>query len=507
MTPAEVADAVEAKTLINAFKRTGRLPLEQFLAVRGARLKNLIESFPETLSDVQMARIGLELAMLINASRSFKATKTRGVGKLLGSGVEVPAIGVVAVDMKGYCLDKELPAPGGGARIRLRPANLYLNGPLADIEQAVLDYAAANPNAVDYHQLQHVLWGLRGVESVSPYTISMAQRRDLLDILNRAKPGSSIRFLETAMKADQKRKSEAFLRKLLPIIGDLEKIGVSLDKLSSKSSGAQSVDSHLAMLRDMPTTGDPRSVPEEAAYSILAPGVYAVTEGTNSLEVRTHILNVSGQQFAFIPSEWVAETQLAQQRVAFTSIKSAASSPGAIPSGNYEVSDHTKDAVRAMTLKALGMADPAKAKSYSEKLAANNKFIASAAMVTGANFVTAFPVVGNVLSAAEFLSGQDLFMNFGKPLSSEERILAGLGAIPGYGSMFKVAGGAGKLSSIVAKALESPAVTKVLKTADRVEMAKDIAGVGDFLASESDAQFWNASADIAQKLLAEYRVA
>jgi hypothetical protein len=497
MSSAEVREAQQAHRVFNAMARTQALPVDEHLTFLAGNFRQELRAMPAILNDVSMADIGGDLSQIIRAGLSRRRRRAGSAAPAItrrdGGILDIPSMSAATTSMHGYCMDQQLPAPKAGDLLRFRPAADYASGSLSDIEKAVLVYAQANPNKVAYQTTQHLIWGLRGIGTESTFTSSLAKRSDLLGILDKAKPGSASRFVSEFNKTIQSPVAREQTHKMMPPLANLEKL---TNDLSNIFSGNASVDAHLSSLNR--PGAEQGQVPELAAYSIMAPGVYMRAKGTSPLALDAMIVNLSGDSFRFNPVEWVAETQLPQQRVSFSGIKSAGDLQVA-PVGNFDIGAFLADAGRDIGEKTLGMLDPRKASLRAAEISKASRWFTKSLVASGLQLpLTVLPVVGNIIAMHELRSGLNFFT--GEKLTTAEMTLAAFSSIPGYGSIVKAAGSLPMASKMLGSAISSRAVSVPFSAIEKADWIRDIGNIGTMDVTENE-KLWEASARIVKGLV------
>lgn len=392
-----------------------------------------------------------------------------------------------SVTMKGFCLDAELPAPGLNDYLRLRPASEFAEPRYGGLEMDIMRHAQANPR-VRYNDIQQIIWAIRGASQGSYFTQSLAYRSDLQDIIEAARPGAGRMLVKTMRDHEAKMRADENLRRMFPILRDLEQISESLTGLTDPRRSSQSIDQYMRTLNNRQVPGRAQ-VPQEAAFSTLQPGVYAQAMGAAPLVADVALMNLSDRPFVFNPVEWVAESQLPQQRVAFSGMDKAVAAPMPTDIGNFSPIDFLADSAKMLGEKALGLADHDMAQKMSSAL--SNTYQKAARISPALKPVMqVLPLVGNVISA---------YQVFDTSLKPEERILAAFGAIPGYGSLLKVAGSANALGKIAQNvARHAPGLTK---SAERTEWIKDIGNLATLKISARDEALWEVAGSTVTDML------
>lgn len=497
MTPVEIREAQQAQRVFNAMARTQALPVDEHLMFLAGNFKQELRAMPAILNDVSMADIGGDLSQIIRAGLSRRRRRAGSAAPAItrrdGGILDILPMSAATTSMHGYCMDQQLPAPKAGDLLRFRPAVDYASGNLSDIEKAVLVYAQANPDKVAYQTTQHLIWGLRGIGTESTFTSSLVKRSDLLGILDKAKPGSASRFVSEFNKTIQSPVAREQPHKMMPPLANLEKL---TNDLSNIFSGNASVDAHLSSLNR--PGAEQGQVPELAAYSILAPGVYMRAKGTAPLTLDAMIVNLSGDNFRFNPVEWVAETQLPQQRVSFSGIKSAGTIQVA-PVGSFDIGAFLADAGRDIGEKTLGMLDARKASLRAAEISKASRWFTKSLVASGLQLpLTVLPVVGNIIAMHELHSGLNFFT--GEKLTTAEMTLAAFSSIPGYGSIVKAAGSLPVASKMLDAAISSRAVSVPFSAIEKADWIRDIGNIGTMDVTENE-KLWEASTRIVKGLV------
>lgn len=404
----------------------------------------------------------------------------------------VPACSLGSVTMKGFCLDAELPAPGLNDYLRLRPAAEFAEPRYGGLEMDIMRYAQANPR-VRYNDIQQIIWGIRGASQGSYFTQSLAHRRDLQDIIEAARPGAGRMLVQAMRDHEAKKRADENLRRMFPMLRDFEQISESLTGLADPRRSSQSIDQYMRTLNNRQVPGRAQ-VPPEAAFSTLQPGVYAQAMGAAPLVADVALMNLSDRPFVFNPVEWVAESQLPQQRVAFSSMDKAVAAPMKTDLGNFAPREMFLDIAKLLAEKALGLSDQDRAQQLADLLSRINKKLGGWGVnPTVKQVANALPLVGNVISAYQI---------FDTSLSREERVLAAFGTIPGYGSLLKVAGSANALGKIAQNVVKhAPGLAKAV---DRTEWLRDIGGLATIQVTDKDEKLWQATLDVVPGLIKDW---
>lgn len=438
---------------------------------RASALLSRVAAMPVTLTDRDMLEVGRELAAIV-----------REAGGVPLPELVVPPRSVLRVSMAGFCLDASLPAPMRGDPLRLLPAARYFDPALGGLEGDVLRHAARN--GVPHHVVQHVLWGLREIREDSYFARSLAERQDLLALLEAARPGAAD---EVRRQVAAVRLEHAVRRELTALVRNTFGYGsFSGEILSQLIDPVRSRDAVEARLRSLyrPVEG---AVPDLAAYSRLAGGVYARAAGTGPLVVGAALLNSTPRPWTFVPAAWVAESMLPQQRVAFSR---AQPDPGPGGGAVFDLERFVHELARLLAMRALGTVSVELSVRLGTVLARSGHAWLGALYPPLSLALRTAPVISNVLSLVEA---------FDEDKSPAERLFALLGSIPGYGSLLQIARSGGRLAELANRiAASAPAV---FRSVDRASWMKDLADAAAFALTGSDQRLWEVTQSVARQLV------
>ena len=207
---------------------------------RTAVALSFLDTLPDMLSDVQMAQVWRQIAPFIEPlnqparQQTTQVTPNAGprpikIGSMMnrgqfttqqqvGSVTVLPGQTMQAV-LRGHCADKTLPAFVSGQPLTLRPADQFVAGDRwGQMQLALLDYFAANPQAVRPADQQFLLWGLQGKDANgSPYyTQALMRRPDLLEVLERAAPGGLAEMQRAQATEELTKHLQQILQRNLP---------------------------------------------------------------------------------------------------------------------------------------------------------------------------------------------------------------------------------------------------------------------------------------------------
>lgn len=454
--------------------------------------ETLVDALGKPLSDSM--RFGF-----YDAAKKDKAAYMRSLAKkgapqkltIKGSTLSIPPGKWVQFDQRGYCMDPSLPAPNQGDAFFLEQISERIPEPLAPLYRALGNYRGANDSTK-----QRLTWALMGAGTKSPYMTSI-DHESLLHF-EKALPGGAKILTDYH---NQQVMLNALLRMALKTSG-LDQY-VSADDLTNPNSRDAAVDRHLDQL--IASGQSMGSVGKGTGYQMLAPDVAASVTGAGPLTLRVTIINASQDVFEFNSVDWFAKPVARKQSVStndiFQNVKEG-SAPVVQPDDNAAVlNDVDLKTVSDKTLSEMGGDGLAKAilkevskyglgKAFGEAPVAKSMaqratdFVAQkvglppgarkVALSVLGDALTAVPVVGNILSGYEAISGRDWLT--GETLSLQERALAAVGTVPGA-----------NLVSSIAKASKVPVGTKffdfinkqssVFSFIDRTEGARTVASL------------------------------
>ena len=496
ITPGNPQAQLKVLKKLNAEFLEGQLKFQNALSSgKPVSFDTLVDALGKPLSDSM--RFGF-----YDAAKKDKAAYMRSLAKkgapqklsIKGSTLSIPPGKWVQFDQRGYCMDPSLPAPTQGDALFLEQISKRIPEPLAPLYRALGNYRGANDSTK-----QRLTWALMGAGTKSPY-ITNIDHESLLHF-ERALPGGAKILTDYH---NQQATLNALLRVALKT-GGLDQY-ISADELTNPSSRDAAADRHLEQL--IANGQAMGSVGKGTGYQMLAPDVASSVTGAGPLTLRVTIINASEDVFEFNAVDWFAKPVARKQSVStndnFQNVKEG-SAPVARPSDNGSSRTQPDAAdlknVSDSTLNQMGGDGLAKAmlkemSKYSVGKAFGEAPAATSIAQRGADFVaqkvglppgarkvalsavsdvlTAVPLVGNLLSGYEAISGRDWLT--GERLSLQERALAAVGTVPGA-----------NLVSSIAKAAKVPVGTKffdfvnkqasVFSFIDRTEGARTVASL------------------------------
>lgn len=342
---------------------------------------------------------------------------TKGDSARAGTGVNLSPNSYFVFTEKGHCMDQGLPAPGRGELMRMVPTADLIPPELQGLWRGVmLKVSKPGPDYEAYRwRIQQIIWMIRSAGTESTWA-GIEPDQELKRLLNGAYPnGYKVWWDYQRNTLDEARSKAATANMFTRFLGMGDKY--SANDFTNGNHGQRIVDASMQRSMSTPVTGQ---IVPGSEFSLIAPGVAARTVGTDQLEARIEILNVSGKPFIYEPSAWAAETQRRAQRVAFGGNMQGAKMANLKPYSDQQRNDADKEIAGAFF-------DDMK-KKQAERLA---EFGPAAKVFrtlfkAGADFM---PVVGNALALYEATTGRDWMT--GEELAPINRALAMAGTIPG----------------------------------------------------------------------------
>ncbi len=474
-----------------------------------------INALPETLSDEQMAELWPRIKPYVLAAASANQAGGSGSGVtkrepvvLTDSHEILLQPGQTAIiRMKGACADKVLPAFIYQDLLTLRPTKDFIGRDRYGAAQmALLKYAAENPQAIPYHDLQFMLWGLQGKEANgSPYYLeALMRRRDLLDKLDAASPGTSATLRgDIQMSGALQALANALRSKLPPeaqrLLGDSRIV----DLLANPQESSRFIQQEIERMAGVPAPRDNGvEILPKAAYSTLAPGVWAHAIGGGSLIANVTMTNTSGMDFVFRPYEYTAETKSNKQRGLFTTFSYAKIYTHPVWQA-VETAEAIASTIRlgkALAKKGLGLPGYRPGHPVYDRHAKVVERLHRALLPVFSGPVAReiagiLPVIGNIKAAFDL---------FDPEASASDRILAAFGLIPGIGSLVKITGSAGRAAKLAKRIVKSAKDGYLARAREMVEFVNDLENASELLnirLDERDRDKWEKSFAILKDLV------
>ncbi len=407
--------------------------------------------------------------------------------------------------MNGYCSDKTLFAFGYGQPLTLRPARDFIGRDrFGHIQMALLKFSAENPGLISKEDMQFMLWALQAKETNgSPYYLqALMQRHDLLQKLDAASPGALAELQQSVMIDDLTQRLAQMLRQNLPpevrqLLGNPNIVGVLANPQAAPDFIAQELERMAP--QNAPAHISRQPVRPEAAYSTLAPGVYAHAIGSARLQATVTLTNMSSVDYEFVPHEIVAETKTQNQRGVFDRINRAAiyDHPVYQSWDRAETIRSVATLTEALTRKGLGAIGFKPGDETYERFSRamsqlhEGSLFGALRTPTAQTIISAIPILGNIKSAFDL---------FDPDASPYERVLAAFGMIPGYGNLVRIAGGAGKVAKVAQWALDNKVPRWLAKASDRTEFLRQINDLAT-LELPDGRELWQASYETLQRLV------
>ena len=496
-----------------------RLPgMAQAADARVSAANQFLDSLPETLSDLQLAQTWRQMEPFI-ASLNRPRSQARGLQPQPAGARRNPAArfqqyqGVSRITlqpgqtmtavMRGHCADKTLPAFYTGLPLTMRPAEAFVAGDRwGRMQLALLDYFAANPNTVRFSDQQFMLWGLQGKDvNGSPYYFqALMQRPDLLDVLNRAVPGA-LGEIQRAQAMDEfnRHLQQMLQRNLPPEVRQLMGNASIIQALANPAEAPRLIEAELERMEQMSRNNPQQQPGPDAAFSTLAPRVFAHSEGVGRLGARVTMTNFSDQPFEFQPSRWVAETRTNHQRGMFTNAETVRVwdhvADGAESIDTFQSALSLSQRIGQFSLGGAGLrpGNPVFDRfSRSVQRLHRSQFAGLLTNPAARQLLPYIPILGNIKSA---------FDVFDTSLSAPERVLAAIGTIPGAGNLARLSVNGGRGVANVARwAIDNRGANFLANASQRTEFMREIADVGRIELGDGR-ELWQASFDTLRTLV------
>lgn len=410
-----------------------------------------------------------DIAKLVALPASMLATNGRATAAAAPSGGQfaadlvVPAGASASFSIQGFCLDSKVGAPNRGDQLHLVPSSSTIPTPLLAVYEG-LGHWARN-NARQEQLIQSAYWALAHAGTNNPYARPAAQTQR---VLNEAYPGGAA--IQASYHASESLKSQV-LDALLRQAGVDRLPGMDALLRGDVATATQQ------LMNQRIAEGQRIAGPKGHGYSWLAPGVAARATGNGPLGVDIQVLNTTAQPFRFVPANYIAQPVARMQPVGLPArIAAAAGSAGGRA---LTATEQWLGAIQA-SLGTLGrslqdfFARPLFAGAFdwtverprfdisTDRLLAlvregDRRFMLKTA-------VDASPVLGNLLSLHEAVSGTDWL--YGQPLHPVERTMLFAAALPGANAIWKSYTTMGRLVDSGAIALSPGAKAYVGRAVD-----------------------------------------
>ncbi len=427
-----------------------------------------------------LARHMADLAKLVAADPTFFAgavppAATCVSGAAVTDRVVPPGL-MASFAIQGYCLDSRVGAPNRGDQLHLVPVGARIPATLAPVYEGLGHWARLHPR--EENLIQSAYWALAHAGTTNPYARPAPQTQRVLD---EAYPGGA------AIQANY-HATEAMKAQVLGAL--LRQAGV--DRLPGMDALLRGdvAGATEQLMRQRIAEGQRMPGPKGHGYSWIAPGVAARAVGSGPLRVDIQVLNLSGQAFRFIPAHYVAQPVARMQPVGL---------PARVMSTGAELAGAVNHALTANErwLRAVRGHIGALAQSLRDFLSrplfagafdwaferprldlSTNRLLGLVRegdrrfMLKTA--VDASPVIGNLLSLHEAVSGTDWL--YGQALTPLERTLLVAAAAPGANALWKTYTTVDRLVKSGAVAV-SPAARKYLEVSVN-KLGEFVAGGG-----------------------------
>lgn len=414
---------------------------------QGKRELQLDDGFDIAQSLVPLMRMYLDLS----APEAEPGKATKETPKLSKDGtLTIPPGYKVTTIQKGYCLDKNLGAPGAGEVLTLMPAEQLIPQELLPLYRAMQLKAFQDDSYRD--KMQNLMWTLRSAGE--PNSLASGVTPQTLREMEQAMPGGARAFADyhnSHFGQAASRAAAGGAGKPPPeysILGLLNTITGHGDR-NAKSPGASELfAAFVDGMNNRPVTGSHPT--DNRNYQMLAPGIATWSIGAGPLKPQIEIVNTGNRPFDINYANWIAKPARQAQQVAMY--------PNTPANTFYEQYPRVADPEQAAARNTLAMRvlkdglEPAgrfltdrALKNFSQ----SDLFKNLATRLLKSNpavkvLIDTLPGLGNVLSLYEAVTGKNWLT--GMPLNAFERVASCLGVIPlaGY---FKVAMGAGAIKT------------------------------------------------------------
>ena len=438
-----------AKKEINALQAQGRM--QDFEAVINTLAPSVAASIRAILRE-----IASEQKTLLQNTPNNGQPPVRKRVELSGTVFRIPHGSMVTYTQKGFCMDASLPAPGQGDAFELRPVAERVPRELIPLFQAVGRWSALPQNR---GSAQSVTWAIMGAGSDSPWAQAVSQQA--LRQMDEAMPGGARTF---QAYHTQQMAVKAIVNLILKKT-NLDKYVTANDLLNNTGRDAAA----NRQMADLIGQGQAMQDGKGVGYSMIAPNVAARATGASTLAPKVQIVNVSGAEVSVNILDYIAQPIAKKQATSATpdifdvsdrALPVAGDSRGASPNGTglksawLEILEQYKDDLIKFAIeKGLGWltpGTPAAANAVAKEIsrlsmeAGIPRNIRKPLVEAAASLLTAAPVVGNVLSLYEAVSGKNWYT--GEDLNAMEHGLAVIGTIPGANAL-RAVGQTWKLSN------------------------------------------------------------
>ncbi|HDQ4682977.1 TPA: hypothetical protein P9F53_005608 [Pseudomonas aeruginosa] len=418
----------------------------------------------------------------------------------------------LTLNMEGFCLHEELPAPLQGEKFRMEPISGYFKPEmLGTYHHLIQGHQKSGKSSLKDPQLQTLLWAMRGLKTgtadaqvlnaLSPQQKAMVAQADPTGLALLQAQAQAKQSIKGALSNLSGAAGSALKQLNVPAISQLAPTAAPSASSLTTPSGMIRSPELLANPNQLNAAMDawlgsqahaPREAPSPYAteFTLLAPDVAARAVGTGPLQGRVEVLNLSGKAFNFQPSAYALNSRSATQGVAPGNWSSTGST------NQVKLQESSKDSsIRDMlindiaelgTMKSLDALAP-----HGElgKLAGTMaKQLFSSGVVN--TLLQSAPVVGNIINLGMLLTGKNLD---GSDMSTTDYIMAGIGVVPVAGNISKILRPAG--TKIFAKELaqidafyknnEGVLAAADILTTDTAEYAMDQIPMPDWLSSSS----------------------
>ncbi|MGE3342285.1 MAG: pre-toxin TG domain-containing protein [Vicinamibacterales bacterium] len=357
-------------------------------------------------------------AVMAQSTTERVALPKSAVPEVRNGEFSIPPGGVARFDLAGHCMDFGLPAPVKDDALYLMAASERVPPELLELYRAIVVWMDRPANAP---YAQSALWTLMGAgtsQSMAVYPFPA-----ILRAFDDAMPGGAALFQQyhEARMGPLRQRSGPVRGPDTP--GDPAAVNRMLEGLVAQGN----------------MIGDGRGV----GYTMLAPGIAARGVGTDRLQGHYQIVNATLEPFQFRAAEYVAVPAVRKQAVSgTTSVKSPVIAEPALerPALPAEAKRQVDEVVAELERFIQGpefdqrlnwLAEPARSASVMGRALAALRNVDQRHPVKA--YVSAIPVLGNLMALYEAVTGQDWLHD--RTLSGAERAIAALSIAPGEGAL------------------------------------------------------------------------
>lgn len=371
----------------------------------------------------------VELLRSLFASVQEPSGAKANTAKIVNGKITIPPGATLTYTQKGYCMNKSLPAPVGGDALILKPVAGEVDADMLPILKAVGEWSVKSPENASRAQM--LTWGLMDVGTDRGGWIK-DMNPDMRQMYDEIYPGASRRMIGTQGGYELTKKALGFV---------LEK--TKLNRYISTDMLLNSTQDHHAannLLDELIKIGKQSTDGKGVGFSTIAENVHARASGGGPLVAQIEVFNDGDAPFEYTPMDYYANPAAQKQRISPTpNITDVVLNAGGFLSSELqkraieiakeatdEIVNELRDKIYDKVFDGLEKKTPGAARA-TRKLMRNSALGKALAVTIGAT-----PIIGNLLSAREFITGTAWD---GTPLSPTDRLIAGLGIVPGANTL------------------------------------------------------------------------